>query len=75
MILLALCLQKVFSLKGEGELSVVINNTLLTVRRGDNFYVPPETTYSLINLSEQRAELYLVQYKYVEIKNKQNNEL
>ena len=59
----------------EGELSVVINNTLLTVRKGDNFYVPPETTYSLINLSEQRAELYLVQYKYVEIKNKQSNEL
>ena len=55
----------------EGELNVVINNRLLAVRKGDNSYVPPEMTYSLSNLSEERAELYLVQYKYVEIKNKQ----
>ena len=55
----------------EGEVSVVINNSLLAVRKGDNFYVPPETTYTLINLSEERGELFLVQYKYLDIKNKQ----
>ena len=55
----------------EGEINVVINNSLFTVVRGDTFYVPQETTYTLINLSQERAELYLVQYKYVDIKNKQ----
>ena len=55
----------------EGELSVVINNSLHAVRKGDNFYVPPETTYTLINLSEERGELFLVQYRYLDIKNKQ----
>ena len=59
----------------EGEMNVVINSSLLTVRKGDNFYVPPETTYTIINFSEERAELYLVQYKYVDIKNKLTNEL
>ena len=54
----------------EGEVNVVIDSTFLTVRKGDNFYVPAETTYSLMNLSEERVELYLVQYKYVDIKNK-----
>ena len=58
----------------EGEVNVVINSTRLTVRKGDNFYVPAETTYSL-NLSEERVELYLVQFKYLDIKNKQTNEL
>ena len=59
----------------EGEVDVVINQSKLTVRKGDNFYVPPETTYTLINFSEERVELYLVQYKYVDIKNNQTNEL
>ena len=58
----------------EGEINVVISNSLLTVRKGDNFYVPAETTYSL-NLSEERVELYLVQYKYLDIKIKQTNEI
>ena len=59
----------------EGEINVVISNSLLTVRKGDNFYVPAETTYSLINFSEERVELYLVQYKYLDIKIKQTNEI
>ena len=59
----------------EGEVNVVINSTLLTVRKGDNFYVPAETTYSILNLSEERVELYLVQYKYVDIMSKQTIKL
>ena len=54
----------------EGELKVVINESILTVSKGDNFYVPPETTYTLTNFSEETVELYLVQYKYLDIKNK-----
>ena len=51
----------------EGELNVVINNKLLVARKGDHFYVPPQNTFSLINMTEEKVELFLFQYKYVEI--------
>ena len=55
----------------EGEINVMINHILLTAVTGDNFYVPAETNYSLINQSETTVELFLVQYKYLRIQNKQ----
>ena len=54
----------------EGEINVMINHILLTAVTGDNFYVPAETNYSLINQSETTVELFLVQYKYIGIQNK-----
>ena len=54
----------------EGEINFVIENSLLVAKKGDNFYVPPNTNFTLINLSEKTAELYLFQYKYTVKKNK-----
>ena len=54
----------------EGEINFVIENRLLVAKKGDNFYVPPNTNFTLINLSEKTADLYLFQYKYTVKKNK-----
>ena len=49
----------------EGELTVVITNQEFTARAGDTFYVPKDTKYDLINQTQQRTELFVIQYKTV----------
>ena len=47
----------------QGEVTVVINASQFVASRGDTFYVPPNNTYNLLNMSHSLAELFLVQYK------------
>ena len=48
----------------EGTVTVLINTTEFIATRGDSFFVPPHNTYNLLNKSQQKAELFIVQYKY-----------
>lgn len=48
----------------EGEVTVVLNTSQFLVGRGDSFFVPPNNSYNLLNLSGTRAELFLVQYRH-----------
>ena len=47
----------------QGEVTVVINSEQFVASQGDTFYVPAHNTYNLLNMEENLAELFVVQYK------------
>ena len=54
----------------EGELTVIITDNKITdnkftARAGDTFYVPNDHKYDLINQTQQRTELFVIQYKTI----------
>ena len=54
----------------EGELTVIITDNKITdnkftARAGDTFYVPKDHKYDLINQTQQRTELFVIQYKTI----------
>ena len=52
----------------EGEVTVVINESQFKTTKGDTFYVPSNASYNIINSSQERAELFVIQYKNKEVK-------
>ena len=47
----------------EGEVSVEINAADFKTTKGDTFYVPSNASYNILNTSQERAELFVIQYK------------
>ena len=53
----------------EGEVGVQINNdNQFKTTKGDTFYVPSNASYNILNSSQERAELFVIQYKNKENK-------
>ena len=52
----------------QGEVGVQINDNQFKTTKGDTFYVPSNASYNIINSSQQRAELFVIQYKNKEVK-------
>jgi len=48
----------------EGEVTVIVNTTKFSAKKGDSFYVLPKNKYNLVNEKALNAELSLVQYQY-----------
>ena len=51
----------------EGLVTVVMDfmNVVNVISKGDTFYVPMNSSFNILNTSQQRAELYVFQYKYI----------
>ena len=52
----------------QGEVSVEINDNQFKTTKGDTFYVPSNASYNLLNSGQERAELFVIQYKNKEDK-------
>ena len=52
----------------QGEVTVAINSSQFVASQGDTFYVPAHNTYNLLNMKENLAELFIVQYKSENVK-------
>ena len=52
----------------QGEVTVAINSSQFVASRGDMFYVPAHNTYNLLNMKENLAELFVVQYRSENVK-------
>ena len=46
-----------------GEVTVVLNTSQFTANRGDTIYIPPHSTYNLLNMGPDEAELFNFQYR------------
>ena len=51
----------------EGQVTVVMDfiDAVNVISKGDTFYVPMNSSFNILNTSQQRAELYVFQYKYI----------
>ena len=51
----------------EGLVTVVMDfmNVVNVISKGDTFYVPMNSSFNILNSSQERAELYVFQYKYI----------
>ena len=47
----------------KGEVTVMINSSQFVASQGDTFYVPAHNTYNLLNMGQNIAELFVVQYR------------
>ena len=47
----------------QGEVTVMINSTQFVASQGDTFYVPAHNAYNLLNMGQNIAELFVVQYR------------
>ena len=52
----------------QGEVGVQINEDQFKTTKGDTFYVPSKASYNILNSSQERAELFVIQYKNKENK-------
>ena len=46
-----------------GEVTVVLNTSQFLATRGDTIYIPPHSTYNLLNMGQDEAELFNFQYR------------